>query len=209
MELEAMRRKMKELEAKQELDKTITKEDKEAHSALIEDKKKIEELEKKLKKQKKKSEKGSPSKSPSKKTQNVDQDEEMIDTTTIAKQTIVKRGLDAEEVMELIKTVMESTQKGVPLETQTLGKTGALTKTLPQEFISDLEKLQKDKINFIGSKGGVSVMQATNLTRRDKIYLMKLGLAKGLMDDDLGGKSYPTQHYRNDCQRAQPRKRAI
>jgi hypothetical protein len=101
------------------------------------------------------------------------------------KQTVVKRGFDAEEVARLIKTTVESMNKGVPIDTQTLGMAG---ETLPQEFIKDLEQIQKHKIKFIGSQGGSSLMRATALTKRDKLQLVKLGLSKGLLEEDMKGK---------------------
>ncbi|CAI2360854.1 unnamed protein product [Moneuplotes crassus] len=111
-------------------------------------------------------------------------DEEMIDTS-VGKRTVIKSGMDSDEVMKLIKTVVESTNAGIPLETQTLGRTGAIPQDLSNEFLKDLETIQKDKINFIGAKGGHSVMNSTALTKRDKRILANLGLSKGLMDEDL------------------------
>lgn len=96
--------------------------------------------------------------------------------------------MDADEVMQLIRTVMESTNAGIPLDTRTLGKTGAVTQRIPEEFIKDLQEIQRDKVSFVGSKGGSAVLRSSALTRRDKIHLMKLGLGKGLLDSDLEGK---------------------
>jgi hypothetical protein len=183
-EVRELKRKMNEIKEADILNKT----DKSEESKLLLEKiRKIEELELKLDETLKKPQK---EKSPKRKDKDVDRsrilekDEENIDT--IGKRTIVKTGMDADEVMKLIKTVIESTQAGIPLETHTLGKTGAMAQTLPEDFLKDLEIYQKDKVNFIGSKGGSTVMSTTSLTRRDKIHLMKLGLSKGLMDGDLG-----------------------
>jgi len=104
------------------------------------------------------------------------------------KQTIVNRGMDADEVAKLMKTVIDSMKVGIPVETSTLGSIGAQTQPLSQEIINDLEQLQRDKINFIGSHGGASSLHPSALTRKDKLHLVKLGLGKGLLDDDLKGK---------------------
>ena len=134
-------------------------------------------------KSKKKKKDKSESKSSKKKKDRIDSDEEEKINLDMRKTT--GSGLDTDDVMKLIKTVVESTNAGIPIETQTLGRTGAIAQTLPQDFIKDLETIQKDKINFIGSKGGSSVMNATALTRRDKIHLVKLGLGKGLVDNEI------------------------
>lgn len=115
-------------------------------------------------------------------------EEEIVTKKT--RREIIRSGIETDDVMKMLKTVMESANRGIPLETQTLGQTGVLTETLPKEFIKDLETIQKDKIKFIGSKGGSSVMNATALTRRDKIHLVNLGLSKGLMDKELEGNEY-------------------
>lgn len=107
---------------------------------------------------------------------------------TRSKETIIKQGLDTEDVMKLIKTVVESTQKGVPLETNLLGVTGANAQQLPKDLIKDILELQTDKINFVGSLGGTSVLQSNELSRRDKINLLKLGMGKGLFDKDTEAK---------------------
>lgn len=181
-EVRDLKRKMTEIREADNLNKS----DKNLDFKLLEEKnKQIEDLEKMLNESKKepKKEKSPKRKKDTSKDRAGEHDDEAIDT--VGKRTVVKTGMDADEVMKLIKTVIESTQAGIPLETQTLGLTGSINKTLPQDFLKDLEAVQKDKVNFIGSKGGNTVMNTTSLTRRDKIHLMKLGLAKGLMDSDL------------------------
>ena len=160
----------------------------------------IEELKKKLKEteEQKKSQKLQPEeeyKTPNKKHHDRDSNErsrerskskhkrddekvQISDFKAKEKQTIVKTGLDAEEVIRLLKTVIESTKAGIPLDTPTLGLTGANAQQIPEELIKDLNEFQKDKISFIGSRGGSTVIQSNELNRRDKIMLMKLGLGK-------------------------------
>lgn len=176
-----------------------------AANLLEEKQKQIEELENKLKKDAFKTPKKKRSKSKGSRKSSADSKEnihdfsfrksfetrdKLYDTKDKMRETVVKTGMGTDEVMKLLKTVIESTKSGVPLETQTLGASGAKTQNVSEEFINDLVKYQKDKINFVGAKGGSSVMQATSLTRRDKITLMKLGLSKGLLDDDLKGKDF-------------------
>lgn len=177
----------------------------------------IEQLEKELKEGKGtkiKREKSSASKSHSpdkKRTEEIDLEEEVIDTTKIGKRTVVKSGMDADEVMRLIKTVIESTQAGIPLETQTLGQTLPMAQTMPENFLKDLEQIQRDKINFVGTQGGNTIMNTTALSRRDKVHLVNLGLGKGLMDKDIDGtlKTPIICYFRIHCRRTKLRKRTF
>ena len=118
------------------------------------------------------------SKSKHKRDRSEDEKENITDFKVKEKQTIVKTGLDAEEVIRLLKTVIESTRAGIPIDTPTLGLTGASAKEIPEELIKDLNEFQKDKINFVGARGGSTVIQSNELSRKDKITLMKLGLGR-------------------------------
>lgn len=190
-EVIALKRKVEELKEAKKLAE-MSQEPAKIDDVLEEKNKKIQELEKKLdetqhlKPEKTKHRSGSKSKSKDRREDDAYEDDRS-DMSPAGKRTVIKRGMDADEVMQLIKTVLESTKTGVPLETQTLGKTGVLAETMSKEFIEDLQKLQRDKVAFVGSKGGHTVMNSTALTRRDKIHLMKLGLGKGLMDKELEG----------------------
>ena len=106
-----------------------------------------------------------------------------------SKEVIVQKGIDTHEVVKLIKTVVESTQKGIPLETTALGATGAESQILPKELIEDLIKHQQDKVNFVGSQGGTTILNSKELNRRDKINLIKLDEGKDSLEKELSDPS--------------------
>ena len=85
------------------------------------------------------------------------------------------------ELMSKIQTLMDQ-NASMPVDHQLIGTMGAQGSSMQGDFMNQFLKTQHERIQFIGTMGGVSYMQSRELSGVDKINLMKMGIGRGILD---------------------------
>ena len=85
------------------------------------------------------------------------------------------------ELMSKIQTLMDQ-NASMPVDHKLIGNMNLPSSSMSGDFMNQFLKTQHERIQFIGTMGGVSYMQSRELSGVDKINLMKMGIGRGILD---------------------------